>query len=98
MDKFYKFLLSLDPIPDSEPFPGETLRADGWVYRDLPRMTKDALEKLLGIIGKDEVRWLTRAEYGDGAVRGQLFISPRGMENMKEYTKRWKSKGSDNAM
>jgi hypothetical protein len=74
------------PLPEGEPFPGETLRADGWVYRDLPRMTPDAMEKFLGIVGTEEVRWLTRASYPDGSTRGQLLISPQGMENMKAWT------------
>jgi hypothetical protein len=72
-------------IPQSEPFPGETLIADGWVYRDLPRMTTDAFEKLWNIVGHDQTRFLTFAKYPDGAVRGQVLISPAGMKRLKFY-------------
>ena len=70
------------PLPEGEPFPGETLRADGWVYRDLPRLTYDAFDLFVSIVGEDNIRWLTRADYGN-ATRGQCFISPDGMRNMK---------------
>lgn len=73
-------------LPDSEPFPGETLLADGWVYRDLPRLTPEAMEKFVGIVTEGEIRWLTKARYPDGSVRGQLLISPKGMDNMKAFS------------
>jgi hypothetical protein len=76
------------PMPKSEPFKGETLIADGWQYRDLPRMTEDAMEKLMGIIGSENVRWLTQARYETEkgvAVRGQCLISPAGFERMKAW-------------
>lgn len=38
-------------LPDGEPFPGETLRADGWVYRDLPRMTPEWFDKFVNAAG-----------------------------------------------
>ena len=72
------------PIPDREPFKGETIRADGWVYRDLPRVTRDVFDTLLGIVGEGNIKFMTFADYGD-AVRGQVWISPKGMENMEEY-------------
>jgi hypothetical protein len=72
----------------NEPFPGETLIADGWQYRDLPRMTEDALETLTSIIGAENMRWLTKARYeteNGVAVRGQCLISPTGFERMKAH-------------
>lgn len=66
----------------------QTLIADGWQYRDLPRMTEEAMENLMGIIGSENVRWLTQARYeteNGVAVRGQCLISPAGFERMKAW-------------
>lgn len=79
-----KQLMDALPLPDGEPFPGETIRADGWVYRDLPRMTRERMNDLLAIVGESNIKWLSFADYGD-AVRGQCFISPSGVEAMKAY-------------
>lgn len=70
------------PLPPGEPFPNETLVADGWTYRDLPRMTQEAFDKFLGVLGEENARFLTFARYPDGAVRGQLLLSPAGMERL----------------
>lgn len=75
-------LNSLMPLPDGEPFDGETIRADGWVYRDLDRMTPDAWDELHCVIGADNIRFMTWANYGK-SVRGQIWISPAGMDNLR---------------
>lgn len=85
MSKLQEFMDAMS-LPDGEPFPGETIRADGWVYRDLPKMTPDALAMLIGIVGEAEIRWLSKARYASGAVRGQIFISPQGMKNLCAHT------------
>lgn len=72
-------------LPTSEPFPGETLLADGWEYRDLPRMTPEYFDKFVALIGEENIRWLTLAECGDGCKRGQLFVSPTGLERARAY-------------
>lgn len=77
----FKQLLDAMPLPEGEPFPGETLRADGWEYRDLPRMTREACDALINVIGNENIRWLSFADYGS-SVRGQCFVSPSGMANM----------------
>lgn len=84
--KFLHQLLAAEALktPTSEPFPGETLLADGWEYRDLPRMTPEYFDKLIGIIGEENIRWLTQADYGD-TKRGQMFVSPNGLENVRKY-------------
>lgn len=73
-----------------EPFTGETYLQDGWVYRD-PRKMKTALwERFLNIIGVGNYRLMSLANYSypDGNYkRGQLLISPTGMENLREWTK-----------
>lgn len=79
-------LMAAMPLPEGEPFVGETIRADGWVYRDLDRMTPDAWEQLRGIIGDENIRMMTWANYGK-SVRGQIWISPTGIENLKAVTK-----------
>ena len=84
-------------LPPGEPVKGKTLVADGWVYRDLPRMTQEAMGILLGVIGEDNYEFLTSAKYPDKehgvAVRGQVMISPLGMENLILHAS--KSKESD---
>ncbi len=72
------------PLPDGEPFPGETIRADGWVYRDLPRMRPTLFDQFIEIAGEENLRWLTKADYGD-TKRGQVFISPEGAKRLTDY-------------
>lgn len=76
------------PMPDTEPFIGETLRADGWVYRDTPPMLEEFWKRLCDVMGTENYRLMTYAERkfkGDDRlyVRGQMFVSPAGIENLK---------------
>lgn len=71
------------PLPEGEPFPGETIRADGWEYRDLPRMTPELFDRFIGIVGEANIRWLSFANYG-ATMRGQCFISPVGLQNLRD--------------
>lgn len=80
------------PHPAGEPFPGETLIADGWIYRDLPRMTQEAFNHFLDILGEENARFLTFARYSGDAVRGQLLMSPAGMERLKAHSAASKEK------
>lgn len=75
-------------MPKSEPFPGKTLVADGWEYRDLPRMTQEQFNQFLDVVGEENVEFLTFARYNSDSgcrVRGQLMISPYGMQKLKEH-------------
>jgi hypothetical protein len=72
------------PLPDGEPIIGETIRADGWVYKDLPRMSYEYFDKFVAIVGDDNIKWLTMADYGN-AKRGQLFISPEGIARIRNH-------------
>jgi hypothetical protein len=79
-----------DTLPDCEPFTGETLRADGWEYRDTPPMLPEYWKMLMNKLGEENVRRLTYVErtYKDDDrlyVRGQMFISPKGLENLKAW-------------
>ena len=79
-------MLDAMPLPAGEPFPGETLMADGWIYRDIPGLlTFEMWDLLLSYIGEGHYRILAMSiVHRDGDwKRGQLLISPTGMENMK---------------
>lgn len=57
-----------------------------WHYRDLPRMSQESLDALKNIIGESNLKWLTFADYGT-SVRGQVLISPNGMEALAEFNR-----------
>jgi len=78
-----------DPtLPIGEPFEGETLMADGWVYRDLPsRLSHEMWGLFIETLGEGNYRVLAMTITSDW-VRGQLFISPEGMKNLTA----WKDK------
>lgn len=83
-------------MPICEPFPGETLKADGWQYRDTPPMLPHFWDELLGVIGEGNYRLLTYVEYtykGDDRLykRGQMFISPAGLTNLKDRAEKNKT-------
>lgn len=75
-------------LPDTEPFIGETLIADGWQYRDTPPMLAHLWDELLSAIGEGNYRLMTlmeRTYKGEERLfkRGQMLISPTGIENLK---------------
>lgn len=83
-------LLNFNPFGDSEPFPGETLIADGWKYRDFNPMLAELWGELLGIIGEGNYRLITYAERtfkDDPRVfkRGQMLIAPVGFDNLRAH-------------
>lgn len=70
------------PLPPGEPIKGKTLRADGWVYRDIPgRLSHEMWDHLLDIIGAENFQILGMS-VGNDWKRGQLMISPDGMKNL----------------
>lgn len=75
------------PLPPGEPIKGKTYIADGYVYRDLPNMATFMLTELIDILGREEVVWLTRMTRGRYS-RGQALISPKGIQNLREYRER----------
>lgn len=83
------------PLPEGEPFKGETLRADGWVYRDIGWMTLPWWNKLWDeIVGPENVRVLvmsSRMIKGDDCRRGQIFISPEGLKKATDWLNRERS-------
>lgn len=87
-----------------EPVKGKTYVADGWQYRDIPRMSPDMWDYFVGIIGDENFVPLSMAEYGEedaqgnqtiSAKRGQLLISPDGMENLRLHTASKQTEAAD---
>lgn len=75
-----------DPsLPSGEPFEGETIMADGWVYRDLPnRLSHEMWDFLIETMGEGNYRILAKS-VGPDWKRGQFLISPEGMKNLIAY-------------
>lgn len=61
------------------------LRAQGWIYRDMPsRFTPEFWDKFLGIMGEGNYKIVIMSS-GDDWVRGQFFLSPQALENIRAY-------------
>ena len=77
-------------VPEVEPFVNETLVADGWEYRDIPRLSPIWWDRVLAAIGPENYRVLAMSsgvtDKGSWA-RGQVFISPKGLKNLEEFGK-----------
>lgn len=76
-------------LPPGEPIVGQTYRADGWQYANLPTMTLTMRDELLDIIGVGNYIVLiqTIKTIGAGSWRGTILISPEGQINLKERAK-----------
>lgn len=78
---------SFRKLPPGEPIAGKTYRADGWAYIDPPGLlSPKRWDQLLLIIGAGQYVILTKSEGIRGGipfVRGQLLVSPAGIENMR---------------
>ncbi len=74
-----------EALPPGEPIAGKTYLADGWLYRDLPtRLSYEMWDCLLSTIGEGEYVILAMSR-GNDWKRGQLLISPDGMENLQRH-------------
>lgn len=56
---------------------------DDWVYRDFPKMLPEYWNAIIETLGPDNHRVIAQSTYGDGLRRGQLMISPKGFENIR---------------
>lgn len=78
-----------DALADLDNAIQEMTRAEfnlpGWTYRDLPRMAPAFMDAFVDLVGEEHLRWITSARYPDGSVRGQVMISPEGMERIKRH-------------
>lgn len=85
-------LLNLSPlqremdkmVPTGEPFPGKPYMAEGWIYKDLPKMELTFIRQLKELVGDENIVWLTYSSNSQFA-RGQLLLSPEGQRLLKEY-------------
>ena len=59
-------------LPESMGFPD-------WTYKDLPRMLPSVKDEFVALVGEDNIKWITFADYDDGSVRGQVLLSPVAM-------------------
>ncbi len=73
----------------------KSMNLPGWTYKDLPRMTLDIMDQFIELIGEENIRWITHATY-EGVrgqpttTRGQVMISPAGVQRGREYAERTK--------
>lgn len=61
--------------------------AEGYVYRDLPKMSPEYFDKFVELVGEENIVWITLAMYRD-SKRGQLLISPEGQKRIINYENR----------
>lgn len=77
--------MSIDEIMDAGYAElAESLGKPGWTYRDVPRMVPELFYKFIEIVGEENLHWLAMSNYGD-TLRGQVLISPDGMEILREF-------------
>jgi len=75
---------SMAGLPDGEPVLGKTYRTDGWAYYcPLGFMIVEVWNELLSFLGEGNYVCLAMTRKGDNWVRGQLLISPQGMDRIK---------------
>lgn len=60
----------------------ETQAPPGWVYRDIPWMADKFWDELWALVGEGNFETIAVSRRPD-AKRGQFFISPEGMANMR---------------
>jgi len=66
-----------------EPFATRSYFAEGYVYRDLPKMSPEYFDKFIELVGEENIVWLTLADYGH-SKRGQLLLSPEGQQKIMD--------------
>jgi hypothetical protein len=75
---------------ESEAF-SKAMDLPGWHYRDLRNMKPEFMEQFVSLTGEENLRWITTARraWPDGTetVRGQVMISPEGMERIAAYNR-----------
>lgn len=68
----------------------ESMGLPDWTYTDLPKITQDVMDEFVESVGSDNLKWITMAQYKNWGpekldlVRGQVLISPAGMQILKE--------------
>ncbi len=68
---------------------GHPDKPEGWKYVDFPMLDVDLWRGMISAIGENNIKLLTFARYerpnGSVAMRGQSFLSPQGVDNMKQW-------------
>lgn len=73
-------------ILDAIPLPAIPEKFKGWTYWDCPGRVKVQMwEAFLDMLGAGNYAVLAESRYSSGDARGQLFISPAGVENMRLF-------------
>jgi len=74
-----------------EPVDGENYLEKGWVYRDLPRLSRKTLQDFIDLVGGENYSILTFATYtqpnGDDQDRGQILLSPEAQQRIADKRK-----------
>lgn len=79
-------------VPPGEFIKGQTHRADGWTYGDLPPLSYAEFRDFVGIAGAANLVWLSKAvDRQFGTKRGQYIISPAGKAALDAYIARQKN-------
>lgn len=72
-------------LPGDQRGPDELMKL-GWAYCEISWCTEATWQELLGIIGVENFKLLAMTiRRRDGGRRGQLFVSPAGMTNLRAH-------------
>lgn len=62
------------------------LRAEGWVYRDVPGwFSHEMWELFLNTMGHDNYKIVIMSSHPERGKRGQFLLSPKAMKNLEAY-------------
>jgi len=70
------------PAADAQETSGVMIREARWQYCDLPRVSIPVFKQFVAMAGAENIRLLSLTS-GPDWKRGQLFISPKGLSNLR---------------
>ena len=70
------------PAADDQDCSGVRIRGERWQYCDLPRVSIPVFKQFIAMAGADNIRLLSLS-CGPDWKRGQLYISPKGLANLR---------------
>jgi hypothetical protein len=77
--------ISIQPLPGSDrQIDVDGLLDSGWVYRDIPWMASGRWDEFMDWIGAGNVEILAVSSRDGSIKRGQILISPAGIDNLKQ--------------
>lgn len=93
-----KALAKLLPTPTAKDLFPSNPELHDWVFRDIPWCTTSAWAELMFLIGEGNVRHVATSSQkiqGEPSVRGQVIISPAGLDNLRaELVRRKEAKNN----